>query len=228
MIGSKQAVFCDRDGVIVRDVEYLSDPAKIEILEGVPRAVSLLKEHSFLVVVVTNQSGVARGFFPEHAVHQINKTINMLLSVQGASIDSFYYCPHHAQGVIAQYRLECECRKPKPGMLLRAAGELGIDLRRSLMVGDKISDIAAGKSAGTRSVLIDAGVHATLLNDEVGADWIGSNLLEAAQWIVSQTHQNRPIRTRGELVDQSQSEARTTRLIVSAKAIVVQHREGEV
>jgi D-glycero-D-manno-heptose 1,7-bisphosphate phosphatase len=184
MTQSNQAVFCDRDGVIVRDVGYLSDPSKIEVLEGVPEAINLLTAQRFLIVVITNQSGVARGFFPERAVHDVHRNINLLLSEHGASIDSFYHCPHHIDGAIAAYRVACACRKPMPGLLLRAAQELGINLARSFMVGDKVSDIAAGKSAGARSVIINS--RTDTLDDQCEPDWVARDFLDAAQWILAQ------------------------------------------
>lgn len=171
--------------MIIRDLEYLSDPAAIEIIEGVPRAICLLQQHSFRVVVITNQSGVARGFFPESAVQEVNQSINLRLAEQGASIDGFYYCPHHIDGSVEQYRVACDCRKPKPGMLLRAARELRIDLSKSFMVGDKPSDVAAGHAAGMRAVMINSTMN-VMSADECRPEFAAPNLFKAAKWIVTQ------------------------------------------
>ena len=176
-------MFCDRDGVIIRDLGYLSNPQEIEILEGVPKAIRLLKEHSFRVIVVTNQSGVARGLFPESAVGEVNQSINLRMSREGATIDSFYYCPHHLDATIARYRVACDCRKPKPGMLLRAADDLGIDLTRSFMVGDKPSDVVAGRSAGASPIMISSSAVPVSCSEE-RPDWVTDTLLAAARWIL--------------------------------------------
>ncbi|HMG72611.1 MAG TPA: HAD family hydrolase [Pyrinomonadaceae bacterium] len=184
-----RAVFCDRDGVLIRDCGYLHDPDRIEILDGVPAAIRLLNESGFLSLVVTNQSGVARGYFSENIVQRTHAAISKRLAEAGAHIDAFYYCPHYPDAVVPAYKQDCDCRKPKPGMILRAAETWGIDLSKSFMVGDKGSDVEAGKAVGARTLLIlPEGGQRTSPDQESAftqqPDWVATDLLEAVQWIL--------------------------------------------
>jgi D-glycero-D-manno-heptose 1,7-bisphosphate phosphatase len=159
-----RAVFLDRDGTINIEKSYLHRPEEFEFVPGAPEAIRLLKEAGFLVVVVTNQSGVARGYYDEEAVHRLHRFMDGELAKIGASVDAYYLCPHHPLHGVAGYRVECACRKPLPGMLLAAAEALGIDLTRSYIVGDKMADVAAGLAAGCRPLLVLTGYGA----DEAG------------------------------------------------------------
>lgn len=141
-----KAFFLDRDGVVNEEREYLYQPEKVVILPGVAGALRLLREHGFLAVVVTNQSGVARGMYGESDVHAVHERIRQLLAAEGAAVDGFYHCPHHPK-----FGGPCDCRKPQPGMLLAACRDLGIDPARSAMAGDRLSDIEAGRAAGCRA-----------------------------------------------------------------------------
>lgn len=154
------AVFLDRDGVIIRDVDLLVRVDQIELLPGAAAAVRRLRDARLPVVIVTNQPVVARGFVTEDEVLALEAVIEQRLRDAGAIVDGFYYCPHHPRATLAEYRLACECRKPSPGMLLRAARELGLDLAASTMIGDRLSDIAAGQRAGCRTILVETGMHA--------------------------------------------------------------------
>jgi D-glycero-D-manno-heptose 1,7-bisphosphate phosphatase len=156
----RSAVFLDRDGVIVEEVGYLATPEELKIIPGAVGAITELNRAGVPVVVVTNQAGVARGYFPESRVREIHADMDELLAAGGAVIDAYYYCPHHPTEGERPYRQECACRKPKPGMLLRAGGELQLDLARSFMVGDKLSDLEAGAAAGCRTVLVRTGYGA--------------------------------------------------------------------
>jgi len=154
------AVFLDRDGVLIEEAQYLADPAQVTLLPAAAEAVARLNHASIPVVVVTNQSGVARGYFPESRVAEIHARINDLLAAAGARIDCYYYCPHHPTAGTGTYRTECECRKPRPGMLCAAAWELDLELRGSFIVGDKLSDLRAGQAVGCRPVLVRTGYGA--------------------------------------------------------------------
>jgi D-glycero-D-manno-heptose 1,7-bisphosphate phosphatase len=153
------AVFLDRDGVIIRDVDLLVRVDQIELLPGAAAAVRRLRDARLPVVIVTNQPVVARGFVTEEEVLALEAVIEQRLGDAGAIVDGFYYCPHHPRATLAEYRLACECRKPRPGMLLRAARELGLDLAASTMIGDRLSDVTAGRRAGCRTILVETGMH---------------------------------------------------------------------
>lgn len=149
----RRACFLDRDGVVNVEVDYLHEPEKTVLETGIVEALQAIHEHGFLAVVVTNQAGVARGKYPESDIFQVHEKLQSLLAEHGQQIDAFYYCPHHPE-----HTGECACRKPQPGMLLQAARELGIDLAESLMVGDRLSDVNAGRNAGCRkSYLVRTG-----------------------------------------------------------------------
>lgn len=154
---SRRAVFLDRDGTVNEEVHFLSQPDQIELLPTVASTISKLNQSGIAIVVVTNQSGVARGYIPEKQLDVIHTRLSHLLAEQNALIDGIYYCPHHPTEGIGQYHVDCDCRKPMPGMLLRAARELNLDLSRSLMIGDRISDLEAGANAGCQTALVRTG-----------------------------------------------------------------------
>jgi D-glycero-D-manno-heptose 1,7-bisphosphate phosphatase len=164
----REAVFLDRDGTLIEEVNYLATPEQVLLLPGAADAVRRLNDAGVLVVVVTNQAGVARGYFPESRVGAVHAHISALLAECGARIDAFYHCPHHPTAGVGAYRVVCECRKPKPGLLLTAARELDIDLSRSWMIGDKPCDAEAGIAAGCRAILVRTG-HGRELPAEVNA-----------------------------------------------------------
>ncbi len=168
----RPAVFLDRDGVLIEEAEYLSDPAGVRLTPGAADAVARLNRAGWPVVVVTNQSGVARGMFPLERVFEIHARIDELLATAGARIDGWFVCPHHPTAGVGPYRVECGCRKPKPGMLLRAAADLGLDPAKSWMIGDRPSDLQAGAAAGCRTVLVRTGYGAT-------ADGFGNEVIVA-------------------------------------------------
>ena len=181
----KQAVFLDRDGTIIKDVHYLSNPKEIEFLPGAIEGIKKLNEAGFLVIVISNQSGIARGILSEDLLQTIDKTMHKLLLARGAHIDGSYYCPHHPEHGTYPYNDECECRKPSPGMIIRAAKEKGIDLGRSSMIGDKPSDIEAGRRAGVKTVLVLTGLGTESKDKlERPTDRVASDLADAAAWII--------------------------------------------
>ena len=142
----KKAVFLDRDGVIIVDANLITRIGQIKVIEGVPEAMTRLKLAGFLLIIISNQPVVARGLISEEEVKALNNEIeNIILKFGGPQFDGFYFCPHHPNANLENYRILCDCRKPAPGMLLKAASEKGIDVKRSFMVGDRITDIIAGK-----------------------------------------------------------------------------------
>jgi D-glycero-D-manno-heptose 1,7-bisphosphate phosphatase len=157
MTSLRPAVFLDRDGVVMEDGHYLADPALVRLIPGAAEAVAALNRAGWVIVVVTNQSGVARGLFPLETVLAVHDRLGGLLRGAGARVDGYYFCPHHPEADVAEFRVACECRKPRPGMLRRAAAELGLELSASWLVGDRVSDLGAGAAAGCRTVLVRTG-----------------------------------------------------------------------
>ena len=158
---TRRAVFLDRDGTINVEKDYLYKIDDFEFITGAPEAIKRLKKAGFVVIVVSNQSGVARGYFDEDAVNRLHQHIQTELTAYGTSIDDYYFCPHHPDKGLGAYKLDCNCRKSKPGMLLQAALEHNLDLQHSFMVGDKLADIVAGERAGCKCLLVVTGYGAT-------------------------------------------------------------------
>ena len=154
--GKRPAAFLDRDGVLNVDHGYAHRPDQLEWIAGAPEAVRLLNEAGYYVFVISNQSGVARGYYEETAVQQFHAHMQDALRAQGAHIDAFYYCPHHPDGVIKELAIQCRCRKPAPGMLEQAARDWPIDLNRSFLIGDKDDDLAAANTFHIRGIKFDA------------------------------------------------------------------------
>ena len=154
------AVFLDRDGTINEEVGYLDRLEKLKLIPGAAEAIRLINASGMKAVVVTNQSGVARGFFDEVVVGAVHARLRELLLVEGGFLDGIYFCPHHPTEGRGQYLLSCDCRKPAPGLLLQAAAELNLDPASSYMVGDTLKDIEAGARVGARGVLVRTGYGA--------------------------------------------------------------------
>jgi D-glycero-D-manno-heptose 1,7-bisphosphate phosphatase len=167
----RPAVFLDRDGTLIEEVNYLAHPDQVRLLPGAAEAVARLNGLGIPVVVVTNQAGVARGYFPASRVAEVHARLDALLRADGARIDGYYVCPHHPTAGVGAYRIDCACRKPSPGLLRRAAAELGLDLGRSCMIGDKGSDLEAGARAGCRPVLVRTGYGAGIDPTTIPAAW---------------------------------------------------------
>jgi D,D-heptose 1,7-bisphosphate phosphatase len=187
----RAAVFLDRDGVIIRDVDGLERADQIEILPGVCKAIARMKDAGFLVIVVSNQTVVARGRLTEREVVLLEDEIERLLEEGGAIIDGFFFCPHHPNADVDDYKTNCDCRKPRPGLLLKAAREMKLDLHASIMVGDRLSDIAAGARAGCKTILVKTGKHVSIPIEspdsfiDVKPDLVVSDLKEAARFMSS-------------------------------------------
>jgi D-glycero-D-manno-heptose 1,7-bisphosphate phosphatase len=185
----RPALFLDRDGVIVDEAEYLADPAQLRLLPGSAEAIAEVNRKGVPVIVVTNQSGVARGYFPESRVAEIHEQLDRLLAGQGGHITRYYYCPHHPTEGRSPYRVDCQCRKPRPGMLLQAARDLSLELQESYLVGDKLSDLEAGASAGCRTVLVRTGygraLADTLKPQGLNLEMIADDLREAVRFCLT-------------------------------------------
>lgn len=151
---SKPAVFIDRDGVINLDRGYISKVDDFEFIDGVFEACLALKEMGYLLVLVTNQSGIARGYFTEDEFISLTEWMDWSFSDKGLELDGIYYCPHHAQHGNETYKKECDCRKPKPGMFFSARDDLDIDLAQSVMIGDKEDDMRAAEAAGVKTKIL--------------------------------------------------------------------------
>jgi len=186
----KPAVFLDRDGTIIVERGYLSRLDQIELFPWSAEAIRVLKDAGFAVVIVTNQAGIARGFFDESFVRSAHVHLDRLLRAQGAVVDGYYYCPHHPDGAVDRYRMTCECRKPGAGMVRRAAADLGLDVARSFVVGDKWLDVGLARNAGATGVLLRtgyAGTDAPSPPEGLESAVIVDTLLAAARWIVAET-----------------------------------------
>jgi D,D-heptose 1,7-bisphosphate phosphatase len=174
-MGSK-AVFLDRDGTIARDVHYCRRPEDFKLFKDVPFSIKMLNENGYKTVLVTNQSGIARGYFTEETLDRIHQKMKDELAAAGATIDAIYYCPHHPDE-------HCDCRKPKTALFLKAAKELDIDLGHSYMIGDTEKDVYAGKKAGCKTVLVTTGpVTENKAFDKT--DHTAESLMAATRWIL--------------------------------------------
>lgn len=182
----RKAVFLDRDGTLIRNHHYGCSPENIELLDGVVEGLRRLKDGGFLAIVVTNQSGIARGYFTEDSLAAMHRRLNEILHDQGAGVAAFYYCPHHPEGTVPRYARECSCRKPRPGMVLRACAEFGIAPARSWIIGDILDDVEAGKLAGCRAILLDLGTEGEAEYPERAPEYVARGFLEAVQYLLSQ------------------------------------------
>ncbi|MDQ1638916.1 MAG: D-glycero-D-manno-heptose 1,7-bisphosphate phosphatase [Pyrinomonadaceae bacterium] len=152
-----RAVFIDRDGTISEEVGYINHLSRFRLFTYSAAAVNQLHQNGYLAIVITNQAGVARGYFSEQMVQAIHQKMTADLETSGARLDAIYYCAHHPSVGEPPYRLDCDCRKPKPGLLLRAARDYDIDLTKSWMVGDRYSDVELAANAGVKSALVLSG-----------------------------------------------------------------------
>ena len=186
------AVFLDRDGVLVEDVCFLTRAEDFRILPGVPAALTRLHAAGFQLIMISNQSVVARGMISEGQLEEIHAVLQNLFVAAGAPpLDAIYCCPHHPEATLPQYRMACECRKPRPGAILHAAGDRGLDLAASYLVGDRITDVVAGVLAGCRTVLVRSPATADPpivtvepLDESLRPDYVCADLGAAADWIL--------------------------------------------
>lgn len=182
----QKAVFLDRDGTINKYVGFLTDIDDFKLIDGVAEAIKKINSLGYLVIVITNQPVIARGELSVEELGEIHNKMETLLGKKGAYIDGIFYCPHHPdkgyEGEIKEFKINCDCRKPKPGMLLQAKADFNIDLEQSFMVGDSENDIKAGKAAGCKTVLINKG--------SFGQDYTLHNLSEFVEKVLQSTHKN--------------------------------------
>jgi D-glycero-D-manno-heptose 1,7-bisphosphate phosphatase len=184
----RKAIFFDRDGTLLVEMGYLTHPSLVRPYHFTAEALRLAREAGFLLVVATNQSGIARGYLEEGDVEAIHERMQVVLAEQGAKVDAVYYCPHHPNGTIEGYSIVCDCRKPAIGMALRAIAQHGIDPARSFVVGDKLTDVGFGNSFGAVSCLVRTGYGDGESRSEptpgLEAAGVFDNVLEAVRWIV--------------------------------------------
>ncbi|MFZ5644544.1 MAG: D-glycero-alpha-D-manno-heptose-1,7-bisphosphate 7-phosphatase [Bacillota bacterium] len=183
------AVFLDRDGVIIKEVGYITHPGQIELYSDAGSSIAALNRSGFLCIVITNQSAVARGMITENDLANIHGVIMERLSYNGARLDAIYYCPHlppdAGEQDVPPYRVRCKCRKPKSGMIEKALGEFNIDIGRSFIIGDRESDIVAGYNAGLSTILLNTGYGTQSYegNSGIKPDIVFQNLAEAVEFI---------------------------------------------
>ena len=182
-----KAVFLDKDGTISHDKGYIDHPSKVELFPNSAKAIQLLNNSGLKVCIVSNQAGIARGYFGEDMLQSIDKTLQRKLLANHAYYDAVYYCPHHPDHGHYPYKKDCDCRKPNPGMLLKASDEYGLDLKESYMVGDKDSDLEAGRRAGCKTILVLTGYGEDTKKNLNGhqPDFVAKDLLEAVNWILT-------------------------------------------
>jgi len=191
LVKRRIAVFLDRDGTISEEVDYLDNPDMLRLIPRAAEAIRLINESGLLAVVVTNQSGIARGYFTEPVLKDVHNRMELLLKAEGAHIDKIYYCPHHPEVGLPEYLLDCDCRKPRTGMIEAAEKDFKIDVRGSYVVGDKIIDVELAHKAGTRGILVMTGYGREELKSlsserKVWPDHIADDLYDAVKWILSQ------------------------------------------
>ncbi len=183
-------MFIDRDGTLNEERDFLKRPEDLRLVEGAAGAIRTLNRLGVVTCVISNQSGIARGFFSEVDLALIHSALERELQEAGARLDRIYYCPHHPTEGISPYRTDCDCRKPKPGMLRMAEREFNIDLSRSYVIGDKLDDISAGIAVGATTILVLTGYgrksHELSLDARVSPDMIAPSLTEAVEFIVEQ------------------------------------------
>ena len=183
----RRAVFLDRDGTIIEEVGYLDRAERVELYPWSIDAIRAFNRAGLAVVMVTNQSGVARGFFTEAVVDDVHAHMASMLAEGGARIDAYYYCPHHPDGKVAEYARACDCRKPGRGLVDRAVRDLGVDPARSFVVGDRWLDVALARVIGAGGILVRTGYGMSVEQKrphDLTADAVVDNLIAAASWIL--------------------------------------------
>ena len=187
---SSKAIFIDRDGTLNEDVGYISDPKEFRLFDFAPEAVRLINNSGFLVIVLTNQSGIARGFLTEEILGRLHDKMESELAHQGARIDRIYFCPHHPEIGEPPYKVDCDCRKPKSGLILQAATEMDVNLKKSYVVGDRYRDMEMGQAVGATGVLVLTGfgreeARTPPANRLQQPEHVAENLVEAVRWILN-------------------------------------------
>jgi len=190
MTDKKLAVFIDRDGTINEQMGYINHPSRFIMLPGVPEAFRILNQAGFLAIIISNQSGVARGYFPMELLHNIHSVMKESISRHGGHVDGIYFCPHYPKGAIQEYAVDCNCRKPRTGLIDQACKDFEIDISRSYMVGDHYTDMEFAERAGIQGVLVRTGYGTGVIEYNLPAmatkpGYIADDLLDAVKWIVN-------------------------------------------
>jgi D-glycero-D-manno-heptose 1,7-bisphosphate phosphatase len=185
----RPAVFIDRDGTINEEHGYINHINRFVLLPGVAKAISLLNKHNYIVVVTSNQSGVARGYFPITLVKEIHEFMKQELAKQNAYVDGIYFCPHHPNGVVPEYSRECECRKPNVGLIKKAEVALDIDMETSYIIGDRLLDIKLARNVNVPGILVLTGygkgeLKYSMSLTRITPAYVAEDLLQAVQWIL--------------------------------------------
>ncbi len=186
LFGRVDSVFLDRDGVISEQSAFVNRPEELVLVDGAVEAIARLNRARLPVVVITNQGGIAMGYLTEQDLDVIHERLKQLLAEGGAHVDGIYYCPHHTQATVSAYSVDCSCRKPNIGMLEQARDELGIDLRKSVLVGDATTDILAGIRAGCATILVETGFGGKNGKAEATPDHVVADLAEAVDLILGE------------------------------------------
>lgn len=194
MTVKRKAIFLDKDGTLIPDVPYNVNPDMVTIQDGVIEGLQLLKVIGYIFVVISNQAGVARGYFKYAELEKVKEKLNLLLNKEGIQIEGYYFCPHHPLGKITKYSIACDCRKPEPGMILKAAKELEIDIENSWMIGDILNDVEAGNKAGCKTILLDLGNETQWAEGSFRKpNFVASDFLQAARFICNIPNDTRPL-----------------------------------
>ncbi len=180
-----KAVFLDRDGTIVVEKGYITIADDIELIPGAAEAIIRLRAAGWKVYVATNQGSVGKGMISEDELSVINFRMVSMLGAEGAELDGIYVCPHHPNGSVPEYSIECDCRKPRPGMLERAASENGLDLSQCVMIGDTIRDLEAARNVGARAILVLTGHGPETASLDHGAEHVAADLPAAVHWLLN-------------------------------------------
>ena len=183
-----KAVFIDRDGCLIHELGYINSVEKIKFFRRSFDALRLLKAAGFKVIIVTNQSGVARGYFPESFVAEAHSYIAAELKKKNLKIDAYYYCPHHEKATVAVYKKDCECRKPRQGMIKKASKRFNLDLKQCFTMGDKLSDVKLGHNGGMKGILVLTGFgrwqRGLIRKERIKPDYIARDFYSGAKWVV--------------------------------------------
>jgi D-glycero-D-manno-heptose 1,7-bisphosphate phosphatase len=185
----KPAVFMDRDGTINEQRGFINHLSRFVLLPGVAEAVKLLNKNSFLAIIVTNQSGVARGYYPIDLVHDVHALLKTSLEREEATMDGIFFCPHHPRGIVPEFTSDCDCRKPKTGLINQAQGAFEIDMSHSYVIGDRYVDIELASRLGLKSILVKTGyglgeMEHVLPQKPIRPDCIAQDLLDGVKWIL--------------------------------------------
>lgn len=187
-INNSKAVFIDRDGCLIKELGYISKLKNILFYKNSIKALKLLKQNGYKIIVVTNQAGVAYGYFNENFVKKSHQYIKEILKKFNLKIDAFYYCPHHKNATIKKYKKNCKCRKPNTGMIIKARKRFNIDLKKSYTMGDKLTDVQLGHNAGIKGILVLTGFGTQQKNlikkEKINPDYIAKDFLYGVKWII--------------------------------------------